>query len=79
MNSLATPPASSGEGILTLDATPWAHITIDGRDVGDTPCEVRITAGSHRVRATHPELGSTERIIQVPPGGRERWVMSLAK
>ena len=79
LNSLTTPPAASGEGILTIDVTPWAHVSINGRDIGDTPREVRMVEGTYRVRVSHPELGSTERTVRVPAGGRERFVMSLAR
>jgi serine/threonine-protein kinase len=79
LNSIATPPVSSGEGVLAVDATPWAHISINGRDLGDTPCEARVSAGTYRVLATHPELGTTERTIEIAPGTRERWIFSLAR
>jgi serine/threonine-protein kinase len=51
-------PLQKGE--LTLNALPWAHVTIDGEKRPDTPLRrVSLTAGPHQVR------------LQCPPTGRE--------
>ncbi len=79
LNSIRTPPASSGEGVLTVMASPWAIVSVDGRDIGETPREVRLGAGRYLVRAAHPALGARERFISVKPGKRQVWSPSFGK
>jgi eukaryotic-like serine/threonine-protein kinase len=79
LRSLKTPPASSGEGILAVVATPWANVTINGRAIGETPREVRVVAGTYRLRATHPTLGSSEAQVTVAAGTRKLWNATLSK
>ena len=79
INSIATPSVESKEGVLSIDATPWAEVSVNGRDLGETPREVRVPAGTYRVRASHPEFGATDRTMTVQAGTRERWAVTLAK
>ncbi len=79
LNSIRTPSVSSGEGVLTVLASPWAEVSIDGREIGETPREVRLGAGRYLVRATHPALGARERVISVKPGKRQIWNPSFGK
>ncbi len=49
----------AGVGTLMLNASPWARIRIDGRDIGVTTPTVeplRLPAGRHRVELYNPEL-----------------------
>jgi hypothetical protein len=78
LNSIPTPPAASGDGVLAVVATPWAEVAIDGRDIGETPREVKLGAGSYRVKATHPALGTREQIVTIRPGKREMWKPTFA-
>jgi hypothetical protein len=49
-----------GRGELTLNALPWAHVTIDGEKRPDTPLRrLALSAGPHQIR------------LQCPPTGRE--------
>ncbi len=77
LNSIATPPESSGDGVLIVVATPWAVVAIDGRAIGETPREVRLGAGTYRVRATHP-LGMREQTVTIKPGKRQTWSPTFA-
>jgi hypothetical protein len=46
------------KGTLSLNATPWAEVWIDGNRVGETPIgNVQLTIGSHEVLFRHPDLG----------------------
>jgi hypothetical protein len=57
INERLTPIA---QGALTLNALPWAHVTIDGEKRPDTPLKrLSLPAGPHSVR------------LQCPPTGRE--------
>jgi serine/threonine-protein kinase len=79
LNSLPVPPADSGDGLLAIEASPWALVTVDGQELGETPREIQITAGRHRLRAVHPELGVREGIAVVEAGKRQVWVAKLER
>jgi serine/threonine-protein kinase len=74
---LGLPAEASGEGVLAVNATPWATLLVDGRRLGDTPREVRLPAGRHRVRVEHPRLGSVETSVEIRPGRRSGWYPRL--
>jgi eukaryotic-like serine/threonine-protein kinase len=78
LNSIKTPAAATGEGVLTILATPWAEVEIDGKEIGETPREVRLGAGTYRVRASHPALGTRERSVTVEAGKRQTWNLTFA-
>ena len=61
-----------------LVADPWAEVTIDGAPIGETPREVRVTAGTYQLRAVHPELGQRTAEVAVAPGERRLWSASFA-
>jgi len=73
LNSIPTPSATSGDGVLAVVATPWAEVAIDGKEIGETPREVRLGAGTYRVRAMHPALGAREQTVTIRPGKRVVW------
>ncbi len=72
LEGLELPPASSGEGLLFVNAQPWAEIQLDGRVEGYTPREMRLPAGRHRLRLVHPSRGTVERDAEVRAGERLR-------
>jgi serine/threonine protein kinase len=72
LEGLELPPAASGEGILFVNAQPWAEIQLDGRVEGYTPREMRLAAGRHRLRLVHPSRGTVERDAEVRAGERLR-------
>jgi hypothetical protein len=50
--------APLGRGELTLNALPWAHVTIDGEKRPDTPIKkLALAAGPHQVRLYCPPTG----------------------
>jgi serine/threonine-protein kinase len=73
LNAVPTPPAATGDGVLVLQASPWAVVSVGGEELGETPREVRIGAGSYAVRAVHPELGVREARVTVGAGERTLW------
>jgi serine/threonine-protein kinase len=77
--SLPVPSPESGEGILAVNATPYATVFVDGERAGDTPRELRLGAGKHRLRAVHPTLGSREAEVAVEPGKRVEWRADLTQ
>jgi hypothetical protein len=76
---MAAPARESGEGLLSVNATPWATLVVDGRSVGDTPREVRLPAGPHRVRVDHPRLGTVEATVEIVAGRRTGWYPRLQR
>jgi serine/threonine-protein kinase len=79
LNSIPTPGAKSGDGVLAVVASPWAEVSIDGKEIGETPREIRLGAGSYRVRVTHPALGTREQNVVIQPGRRQVWSTAFAK
>ncbi len=54
---------------ISLNATPWAEVTIDGEAVGETPIANRqIPAGSHEIVFRHPELGERRQTVVIKVG-----------
>jgi len=46
------------KGSLSLNASPWAEVWIDGQRAGETPIgNVQLSIGQHEVVFRHPELG----------------------
>ena len=65
-------------GALTFDARPWCNVSIDGRSVGQTPIVNRsLSAGSHRIRCVHPELGTKNLSVTIESGQTTRRRVSL--
>jgi hypothetical protein len=55
--------------LVSVNATPWATIEIDGRLVGETPlADVPLTPGPHRFVARLPDGRVLERVVDVGVG-----------
>ena len=62
----APPPTSPPAVTVSINATPWARIEVDGRDLGLTPLgNVRLSAGAHRFRAHLPDGVVVERTVEI--------------
>lgn len=59
-----------GTATLSVNANPWANVTIDGRSLGTTPIRrVTISAGAHTLRFDCPALGRrVDRSFRAEPG-----------
>ncbi len=45
-------------GTIAINATPWATVTLDGQDLGETPVgNTTVPIGTHEVVFRHPQLG----------------------
>jgi hypothetical protein len=45
-------------GTIAINATPWANVTLDGKDLGETPVgNTTVPIGTHEVVFKHPQLG----------------------
>jgi hypothetical protein len=61
---------AQGTGFLSVDASPWGEVYVDGRLVGETPLgRARVGAGSHTVLVKNPGTGAkAKRQVVVAPG-----------
>jgi serine/threonine-protein kinase len=76
---LPVPAASSGDGVVSVNANPWANLSVDGVRVGETPRTVRLPAGLHRLRLEHPRHAPIEKVVEVRAGRRESWNATLSR
>jgi hypothetical protein len=61
------------QGVVNLNAAPWAEVWIDGRRVGETPIgNLAVSIGPHEVVFKHPQLGEKRHAISVTLGGPVR-------
>jgi serine/threonine-protein kinase len=75
-------PASTraGWGTVSIQALPWAEVSIDGHPAGITPIYRAITAGTHRVTLVHPPTGQrATRSVSVARGAVTRLTVSLVR
>jgi hypothetical protein len=53
-------------GSLSLNATPWAEVWLDGQRLGETPLgNLSVPIGSHDLVLRHPELGERHQVVVV--------------
>ena len=65
----AAPPAIPVD--VQINARPWATISIDGDEVGETPLAgISVPTGPHRFAARFPDGRTVERVIDVAPDNR---------
>jgi type II secretory pathway predicted ATPase ExeA len=70
-----SPSAIAGPGLfdVSINATPWANIEIDGVDVGVTPIgTVPLLAGPHTFTAHMPDGRIVERVVEI--SAEERFI-----
>jgi PEGA domain len=67
-------------GAVSLNATPWAEVFIDGQRVGETPIgNLSRPIGRHDVLFRHPEFGERRETIMVTVGQTARLGVDLRK
>jgi hypothetical protein len=53
-------------GSLSINAAPWANVSVDGGEIGTTPlANVPLPIGTHEVVWRHPQLGERRRTIAI--------------
>ena len=68
------------KGTVSLNAVPWATVSIDGESVGDTPIGNHLlTIGPHEVVFRNAELGEQRRLIMVTLHAPVRLSVDLTK
>ena len=62
----ATPTVTIPTGLLSINATPWADVMLDGKLVGTTPlANLSVPVGTHEVICRHPQLGERRQTVTV--------------
>jgi hypothetical protein len=57
-------------GILNVNALPWAEVLVDGRRVGETPiANLAIPIGAHEITLRNPKFPEQKRSVVVSLGG----------
>lgn len=65
---------------LSLNALPWAEVTLDGANLGQTPiANAVVTVGRHTVVYRHPEFGERTQTITATRQGPNRFAVDLRK
>jgi hypothetical protein len=72
---LATP-----NGTLSLNALPWANVSLDGKSLGTTPImNLSVPVGSHEITWRHPQLGERRQLVVVTARGPVTVVTDLRR
>jgi hypothetical protein len=67
-------------GVLFVNASPWAEIFVDGKSIGTTPLgSIAVPVGNHELVARHPQLGEKRRSIVVGAQTPLRVSMDLSR
>jgi hypothetical protein len=54
------------QGVINVNAAPWAEVYVDGKRVGETPIgNLPIAIGPHEVLFRHPQLGEKRQAVSV--------------
>ncbi len=65
-------------GIVNLNATPWAEVFVDGQRVGETPIgNLSMPIGPHEIVFRHPQFGEKRHAISVTLNGPMRVSMDM--
>jgi serine/threonine protein kinase len=79
VRGVPTPPASSGDGVLSIQAEPCGDVFLDGQAYGEAPREFRVAAGTYAVRVTNQKFGRKEMRIEVRAGKRVQWTAEFVQ
>jgi hypothetical protein len=75
---VATVRIEPPKAAVSVNARPWANVTIDANDLGQTPiANVLVPIGRHRVTFRHPQLGDREQTVVVTTKGPNRITADL--
>jgi hypothetical protein len=68
------------EGLLNVNARPWADVLIDGTAVGQTPlANVPLRVGPHQITFRHPQFGERTEQVVIKAKGVNRISIDLGK
>lgn len=65
----ALPPPPPAPSYLSINSSPWAELSVDGRVVGNTPqLGIRVTPGRHRLVLVRDGFAAETTWVTVAPG-----------
>jgi hypothetical protein len=68
------------DGTLSINALPWAQVSIDGTPAGETPlANLSVAPGPHEIVFRHPQLGEKRETIVVKAGASARVSATLGR
>jgi hypothetical protein len=68
------------DGVVNLNALPWAEVSIDGRRIGETPLgNFKLPIGDHEALFRHPQFGERRQTFVVTADGPTRVAVDLRK
>ncbi|RPJ53012.1 MAG: PEGA domain-containing protein [Acidobacteria bacterium] len=77
---VAAVPVNLPNGILHINAAPWAEVWIDGVRAGETPLgNLNLRIGPHEVVFRHPQLGEQRHAVTVTLAAPARLSVDLRK
>ena len=66
--------------VVNVNARPWADVSIDGKNVGQTPIgNLSLAIGTYEVIFRHPEFGERRQTITVTVKGTNRVAVDMTK
>jgi hypothetical protein len=75
-----TTRVATPNGTLSLNAVPWANVSLDGKSLGTTPLmNLSVPVGSHVVTWRHPQLGERRQTVVVTARGPVTLVIDLRR
>ena len=67
-------------GTIAINATPWANVTLDGKELGETPVgNTSVAIGTHEVIFRHPQLGEQRITATVTANSPARLSVDMRK
>jgi len=71
---------SPPDGRVSINAVPWATVSIDGNTVGETPLgNVALSLGEHQIVFRHPQLGERTQKVTVKANAPTRVSVAFAR
>lgn len=68
------------DGAVSVNATPWAEVLLDGQRIGETPVgNFAAKPGTHELVFRHPKLGEKKQSVIVKPGQTSRVTQDMSK
>jgi len=65
---------------VSVNARPWAEITLDGNSVGQTPiANLLVSVGPHELVFKHPQLGERNQTVVITAKGPNRIAVDFTK
>ncbi|MFQ5568665.1 MAG: protein kinase [Rhodothermales bacterium] len=72
-----TEGATDAQGTLRIDVKPWAVVTIDGEELGESPLRTSQSPGTYEVVLRHPYFPEHRVPVEIKPGEEQHLDVSL--